>query len=124
MTMLVITILVGLMVGVLSGLLGIGGGVVFVPAMVLALGIPQHVAQGISMLVIIPTAIVGVIQMHKHRLCDYRLAAYLAVGSVAGTLISSGFAQKVPADDLRHLFGIFVIATAITMLWADFRANK
>jgi uncharacterized protein len=124
MTMSLITVLVGLMVGMLSGLLGIGGGVVFVPALVLVLGLPQHVAQGISMLVIIPTAIVGVIQLHKYHLCNYRLAAYLAAGSISGALLSSGFAQDIPADDLRHLFGVFVVATAIKMLWTDFRASK
>lgn len=117
-------IFLGLVVGLLSGLLGIGGGVVFVPVMVLLLNIPQHIAQGISMLVIIPTAIVGVIQLHKYRLCHYRLGVYLAIGAVSGVLISSGFAQQVPADDLRHLFGLFVIITALKMIWTEFRSPQ
>jgi len=124
MITLLLLLSLGLVVGLLSGLLGIGGGVVFVPAMVLMMGIPQHVAQGISMLVIIPTAIVGVFQLHKYHLCNYRVGAYLAIGAVSGALISSGFAQQVPADDLRHLFGIFVIITALKMIWVEIRSSE
>ncbi|MBP2640323.1 MAG: Sulfite exporter TauE/SafE [Firmicutes bacterium] len=124
MITILLLVLLGLVVGLLSGLLGIGGGVVFVPVMVLLLNIPQHIAQGISMLVIIPTAIVGVIQLHKYRLCNYRLGAYLAIGAVCGAFISSGFAQQVPADVLRHLFGIFVIITALKMILVEFRSIK
>lgn len=108
----------GLFGGVLSGLLGIGGGVVMVPLMVLVLGMAQHIAQGVSMLVIIPTALVAIWHFHKDKLVDYRMAALLAAGAVSGALISSNFVQYIPAADLKKLFGVFVIYTGIRMIRA------
>jgi len=116
----VITVLIifsiGLSVGLLSGLLGIGGGVVLVPMLVLLLGVAQHTAQGISMLVIIPTSIVSVWIFYKEKLINYQAATYMAVGAVLGALISANFVQVVPASDLKHIFGIFVIFSGVRML--------
>lgn len=117
MTVLLIFTL-GLFGGVLSGLLGIGGGVVMVPLMVLVLGMSQHIAQGVSMLVIIPTALVAIWHFHKDKLVNYRMAALLAGGAVTGTLISSNFVQYIPGADLKKLFGVFVIYTGIRMIRA------
>lgn len=108
----------GLVTGILSGLLGIGGGVVLVPMMVLILGISQHTAQGISMLMMIPTALVGLWHFHKDNLVDYRMAAYLAAGAVCGALISANFVQYIPAADLKKLFGVFIIITGARMMIA------
>lgn len=111
-----ITLAMGLFAGILSGLLGIGGGVVLVPMMVFILGVAQHTAQGISMIVIIPTALAGIMQFHKDKLIDYRVAAYLATGAVLGALISANFVQNIPADILKRVFGIFVILTGLRMI--------
>ncbi|EAX46360.1 conserved hypothetical protein [Thermosinus carboxydivorans Nor1] len=113
-----ITFVMGLFAGILSGLLGIGGGVVLVPMMVFFLGISQHTAQGISMLVIIPTAIAGILQFHKDKLINYRVAGYLALGAIAGALLSANFVQAIPAETLKRLFGIFVIVTGLRMVLA------
>lgn len=112
------TILIGLIAGVLSGLLGIGGGVVMVPLMVFALGIGQHMAQGISMLVIIPTSLVAIYHLHKEKLVDYKISAYLAAGAICGALISANFVQYIPASDLKRIFGAFIIFTGVRMLLA------
>ncbi len=109
---------VGFAVGSLSGLLGIGGGVVLVPLMVFVLGIAQHTAQGISMLVIIPTALVALWHFHKDKMVDYRTAGLLALGAVSGALISANFVQYIPGSDLKKLFGIFIIYTGIRMVAA------
>lgn len=108
----------GLFVGVLSGLLGIGGGVVLVPLMVFGLGIGQHMAQGISMLVIIPTSLVAIYHLHQDKLVDYRISAYLAIGAICGALISANFVQYIPAAALKRIFGIFIIFTGVRMLLA------
>jgi uncharacterized membrane protein YfcA len=118
MTVIALTFAVGLVGGVLSGLLGIGGGVVMVPLMVFVLGIGQHMAQGISMLVIIPTAAVALWHFHKDKLVDYRMAGLLALGAISGTLISANFVQYIPASDLKKLFGIFIIYTGVRMVTA------
>ena len=114
-----ITLAVGLLTGVLSGMFGIGGGVILVPAMVLILGVPQHAAQGISMLVIIPTALTAIWQFHKDKLVDYRLAFYLALGAVTGALISANYVQNIPAAELKRLFGVFVILIGLRTIYAQ-----
>lgn len=118
MTTILLIFFLGIIGGVLSGLLGIGGGVVMVPLMVLVLGITQHVAQGVSMLAIIPTALVGVWHFQKDKLVNYRLAGLLAAGAICGTLLSSNFVQYIPAADLKKIFGVFVILTGIRMIRA------
>ena len=110
-----VVFLMGLGAGILSGMLGVGGGVVLVPMMVFILGITQHTAQGISMLVIIPTAIVSVWHFHKERLINYQAVPYIAVGAVAGALISANFVQDVPASELKRIFGVFAIYSGLKM---------
>ena len=107
---------IGLITGFLSGLLGVGGGVVMVPLMTLILGTEQHLAQGISMLVIIPTSIAGIWQLHKKKLVDYRSAALFAAGSIFGAILSSNYVQYIPEADLKRIFGIFIIFTGARML--------
>jgi uncharacterized membrane protein YfcA len=107
----------GVSVGLLSGLLGIGGGVVLVPMLVFLLGVSQHTAQGVSMLVILPTSLVSVWIFYKEKLINYQAAAYMAGGAVVGALISANFVQAVPASDLKRIFGFFVIYSGIKMIW-------
>ena len=124
MITLVSTLAIGLATGILSGLLGIGGGVVMVPLMVFILGIGQHMAQGISMVVIIPTSLVAIFHLHKAKLVDYRISAYLAAGAIFGALISANFVQYIPASDLKRIFGIFTIFTGTRMLMPKKKTDK
>lgn len=116
MTIIITAVAMGMATGILSGLMGVGGGVILVPMLSVFLGLPQHLAQGISMLVIIPTAIAGVLHFHKDKLINYRVAGFLAAGAVFGSLLSSNFVQYIPADYLKKLFGIFVIYTGMRMI--------
>lgn len=118
MTAILLTLAIGLVGGVLSGLLGIGGGVVLIPMLVFILDIAQHTAQGISMLVIIPTALVALWHFHKDKMVDYRMAGLLALGAVSGALITANFVQYIPGSDLKKLFGVFIIYTGIRMVTA------
>ena len=117
MSTIIIIFAMGLGAGILSGLLGIGGGAVLVPMLVFILGITQHTAQGISMLVIIPTALVSVWHFHKDKLIHYQAAVYLAGGAIAGALISANLVQHIPASELKRIFGIFVIYSGFKMIW-------
>lgn len=116
MTMLTITIM-GLITGVLSGLFGVGGGIILIPMLVLILGIDQHLAQGISMLMMIPTALVGIYHFNKDKLVNYHMAGYMAAGAVVGALISANFVQYIPADILKRIFGIFIVYVGARMIW-------
>lgn len=109
---------IGLAAGVLAGLLGIGGGVLMVPAMVLLLGFDQHVAQGTSLLVIIPAAIAGSWTHHRHGRLVLRDAAALAVGGVLGALVGSVTALSLDEELLQRLFAVLLIAVALRMLLA------
>jgi uncharacterized membrane protein YfcA len=107
---------IGLGAGVLSGLLGIGGGLVMVPAMALVLGFDQHVAQGTSLLVIIPAALSGTVTHYRNRRVSLRDAGFLAAGGVAGAAIGSVLALSVDDALLRKLFAGFLILVALQII--------
>ncbi len=100
----------------LAGLLGIGGGVVMVPAMVLIVGLDQHVAQGTSLLVIIPAAAFGSFTHYRHGRLAIRDAAALAVGGVLGAALGSVTALSLDDQLLRKLFAILILAVAVRLL--------
>ncbi|MEA2651643.1 MAG: uncharacterized protein QOI85_1364 [Chloroflexota bacterium] len=107
---------VGLAAGLLAGLFGIGGGVIMVPAMVLIMGFGQHVAQGTSLLVIIPAAAAGSFTHYRHGRLALRDAASLAVGGVLGAILGSVTALSLDDQLLRRLFALFILAVAGRML--------
>ena len=107
---------IGLTAGLLAGLLGIGGGVVMVPAMVLIVGLDQHVAQGTSLLVIIPAAAFGSFTHYRHGRLAIRDAAALAVGGVLGAVLGSVTALSLGDQLLRKLFAILILGVAVRLL--------
>jgi uncharacterized membrane protein YfcA len=106
----------GLVAGVLSGLLGVGGGLILVPGMVLVLGMRQHVAHATSLAAIIPTAVAGVAAFGKASSVDWRVGALLAAGSIPGAQLGATAMRRIPAAQLRVAFGVFVIAVGIVLL--------
>ncbi len=107
---------IGLTAGTLAGLLGIGGGLLMVPAMVLITGFDQHVAQGTSLLVIIPAAAVGSFTHHRHKRLALRDAAALAIGGVLGALLGSITALSLDEELLRRFFAVLLLLIAARML--------
>lgn len=112
---------VGLVIlGVLSGFaastLGIGGGVIFVPALVVFFAFPQHIAQGTSLAVILPTAMVGTYLHAKRGRVHTRTALLVAAGGIVGGLAGSVLALSLPADLLRRLFAVLLILIALRMV--------
>lgn len=106
----------GAAAGVLSAALGVGGGVVMVPALVLLFGFSQHAAQGTSLLVILPTAVMGVVRHQRKELIDWRLALLVGAGGVVTGLIGAQGALALPSALLQRLFALFVAAVAVRML--------
>ena len=109
---------VGVVAGVLSGLLGIGGGAIMVPAMTVLMGLSQHLAQGTSLLVIIPTAISGSITHFRMGNIRMETAAWLSAGGVLGAVGGAFLALASPDALLRLLFGCYLAFTGIRMLRA------
>lgn len=104
----------GVVAGAYAGLLGVGGGIVMVPAMVLLLDQPQRVAEGTSLLAIVGTALLAARAHHRNRLILPRWAALLATGGVAGAVLGSLIAVAVIEDEdvLRKIFGVFLLVMA------------
>lgn len=115
--MTLMILLLGLGVGVLVGLLGIGGGVVLVPAMVYLLGMDQHLAQGTSLFILLPPIGLGALREYwKQGQVDLRAGILCAMGILFGAFGGSLMALPMPSRNLKGLFGCFLVLSAI-LLW-------
>jgi uncharacterized protein len=113
---LVTLLAIGLAAGFLAGLLGVGGGILLVPAMVLLLGFDQHVAQGTSLVVIVPAALIGSWTHYRRGTIRLRDAMLVAAGGIVGAAIGSVSALSLDDELLRRLFALVLLATAARML--------
>ncbi len=107
----------GVLVGLLSALFGIGGGVAMVPFMVLLLERSPHLAEGTSLLVIIPTAIAGVIAHHKRGFVSFRHAGWLALGGVFGAFAGAKLALSIDQELLKNLFALFLVVMGLRTIY-------
>lgn len=106
----------GFFIGIMSGLLGIGGGVFMVPIMVTYFGITQHIAHATSLAVVIPTAIVSAIIYGFHGQTDIFLSVQIIVGSILGASIGARLMKKIPAAQLKRLFGLMLALVGLRMV--------
>lgn len=100
---------VGFGVGWLAGMLGVGGGVILVPILTLLFGVPQHEAQGVSLFMIVPTAIVGAWTQLRLGAVERRLVPPIAIASVLAAVAAAALANQLPAPLLRRLFGLLLL---------------
>ncbi len=114
---------IGLLVGMFSAMFGVGGGILVVPVLVIGFGFDQHLAQGTSLAVIIPTAAAGALSHFRRGYVDLRLAALLAAGGVAGVVVGGAVALATDADVLRALFGVVLVATGARLVWGSRRGT-
>jgi uncharacterized protein len=120
---ILIVLALGLVVGVLVGLLGIGGGVVLVPAMVYLLGYDQHLAQGTSLFILLPPIGLGALREYwKNGDVDLKAGILCAVGFLLGGYAGGLIAVPLPSRDLRGIFGFFLILAAV-LLWRKTRGT-
>jgi len=106
----------GILTGVLSGLMGVGGGIIMVPALVYLLGMSQKTAQGISLAVIIPVSISGALIHAKHGNVRSDVWYWLAIGGVIGGRVGADIAINLPAEVLRAVFGLLMIVLGLMMV--------
>ncbi len=119
----VLLILTGLAAGVLAALLGVGGGVVFVPALVVLFGLEQHLAQGTSLAAIVPTTLVASLRHARRGRVDWMLAAAVAFGGIAGGLLGAELALDLAPELLRRLFVGLLMIVSIRMAAKTRRAQ-
>jgi uncharacterized membrane protein YfcA len=105
----------GLIGGTLAGLFGVGGGIVFVPALTLGLGLSQLTAEATSLAAIVPVVAVGSYRQHGSRLVDWRSAGTIGVCSLVGVLAGAEIALRLPESALRRAFAAFLVLSAIQM---------
>lgn len=108
-------VLLGAAAGLLAAAIGVGGGIVFVPALVVLFAFDQHVAQGTSLAVIFPTAIVSTIGHARSGRVNWAVAAPLAATGIVGALIGARVALVIDADVLRRLFALLLLAVSVRM---------
>jgi uncharacterized membrane protein YfcA len=117
---ILIIILVGIAAGILSGLVGVGGGIIIVPALVYFIGFSQKTAQGTSLaMIMLPVGIFGVIQYYKQGHVDYKIVGILAIGFLAGSFLGSKMALSISQETLKKVFAILMIFIAVKMLFFD-----
>jgi uncharacterized membrane protein YfcA len=116
-------IVLGLFAGAIAASLGLGGGVIFVPALVVLFGFEQHIAQGTSLAVIFPTAIVATIAHTRRGNVRWRLAIPIGMAGIVGAVIGAQIALRLDPDVLRRMFGVFLTLLAVRMAWRAWRLN-
>jgi uncharacterized protein len=122
MTLAVVALL-GVLTGVLAGLFGVGGGILFVPTLALGLGLTQLHAEASSLLAILPTAIVGSWREQRHGNIDVRAALTVGLAAIAGVQAGVVLAVSLPESSLRRLFGALLILSAAQVGWRTRRGS-
>ncbi|HMS36264.1 MAG TPA: sulfite exporter TauE/SafE family protein, partial [Arachnia sp.] len=117
-------LLVGLVTGILSGLLGVGGGVVVVPVLILAFGANDLVAKGTSLLMMIPTAISGTFGNIRRRNVDLRAAAFIGIGACLSTAAGAQLAQILDPKVATPLFAVFLTFIAVQLAFKARKAGR
>jgi len=116
-TTIVSLLIIGLMAGMLSGLVGVGGGIIMVPMLVLLVGFSQHQAQGTSLAVlVIPVTAIAVFNYYKEGYINWKYAAVIAVFFVIGSYFGSKLAIDLDQKMLKKVFSIVLIVIAGKML--------
>lgn len=110
-------IALGLIAGIASGILGIGGGTILIPAMVFIFGLTQHQAQGTTLaLMVPPIGLLAALRYYQSGNVQLGMAAFICLGFFFGGLIGASMVQNVPELFLKRLFGAFLLIVALRMI--------
>jgi uncharacterized membrane protein YfcA len=114
---IILYILLGLLTGVFSGMFGLGGGVVIIPALVFLFGLSQHQAQGTTLALLVPPiGLLAAWQYYKQGYVDLKIAAFVCLGFFFGGLIGAKLVVGLPEPILRRLFGVALLMISIKMI--------
>ena len=119
MANILLYLLLGLFAGTFSGVIGLGGGVVIVPALTFLFGLSQHMAQGTTLAILIPPiGILAAWTYYSRGYVDIKIAAFVCLGFVIGGLIGAKVATALSATVLQKVFGVSLLLIALKMLFA------
>ncbi len=117
-TTLLVLVLIGVLAGLLSGFVGVGGGILIVPALMWGLGFTQHQATGTSLAVLLlPVGILAVMNYHKSGNLDWRAALIISTTFVVGAYVGSKLSLALPAPTVRKVFGGVMLLAAIKLIF-------
>ena len=117
---IIILIIIGLAAGVLSGLVGVGGGLIIVPALVYFVAFSQKAAQGTSLgILLLPVGILAVMQYYQKGFIDVKVVLIVSLGFLIGGWFGSKMAVSLPVATIKKIFAIFMLLTALKMLFLD-----
>lgn len=117
---IVILLIIGLAAGILSGLVGVGGGIIIVPALVYFLGFSQHMAQGTSLgLLLLPVGILAVANYYKQGYIDPKVVTIMCLAFVIGAFAGSKFSLAISEEKLKKIFAVVLLLIAGKMLLFD-----
>ncbi len=112
-------VILGLVAGAFSGLFGIGGAVVIIPALVFIFGLTQHEAQGTTLaIMVLPIGLLAAIRYYQSGNVKLTIAAFIVMGFFVGSLIGAHFVQYVPGPLLKRVFGVFLFLISLQMIFA------
>jgi len=112
-------VVLGVVAGVLSGLLGIGGGIILIPVMVLLFGLSQHAAQGTTLaLMVPPIGLLAAWTYYKGGYVDLKIAAFVCMGFFFGGLLGARFATGIDDLVLKRIFGVVMLLFSIRMIFS------
>lgn len=117
-TTFIILLLIGLVAGIFSGMIGIGGAIIIIPALIFILHMDQHTAQGTSLAIMLPP--IGLLAAYNYfraGALNLQYALIIAAAFFVGGYLGSKFAVSIPVDALRRVFAIVLILLAVKLLW-------
>ena len=115
--MIIGLLLIGLAAGILGGMVGVGGGLIVVPALVFFFGFSQHEAQGTSLgLLVLPVALLGMINYYKSGYVDFKVVGLLAISFFLGSYFGSKWSLSLPQETIKKYFALLLFYTAFKMI--------
>ena len=116
--MMIALIALGVAGGYVSGLVGVGGGIILVPALVYLFKFSQHTAQGTTLAILIPpVGILGAMVYYQKGYVDVKAAIFICIGFVLGSYLGGKTAVAIPENNLGKFFGAFLILAGLKMMW-------
>lgn len=118
-----LTIIIGFLSGIISGM-GIGGGAILIPALILTYGIEQKLAQGINLVYFLPTAVIALIVHIKKKNVDIKTAAIIGACGIIGAVGGSLIAMRLSSHSLQRFFGIFLLLIGIREIYKGIKTDS
>ena len=111
-------LLLGLIAGTFSGLIGIGGAIIIIPSLVLLFGLSQHTAQGTTLaLMVPPIGLLAAWTYYTRGFVDLKIAGLICLGFFVGGLVGAKFATEIPDEILRKIFGAVLLVASLKMIF-------